>query len=233
MKPFLRLLYGILVFLGVYSLSLFVIPSIGPVRNLVQASDWLGPGTISQVSFLILSLLLILALGRGRFRRFGFRGSSPVALGWALLIGLVVSGLLMFVNMVIMSIAMGPGPPPENSGPGESFLTIILTVWILASTCEEIFYRGFLQNFLEPLRSYGVTILKLRISVPVFFCAAAFSLGHLCLLGMMPGLVVGQILFSCFVSGMIAGVFMEKTGSLLPAVGVHMMFNVTGMMLPR
>lgn len=232
MKLILRLLYGVLIFLAVYILSLFVIPGIGFIRDLVLKYEALDFGVMTQLSFLVFSILLIFILGKGEFRRFGFRGVSLVQLGWALLIGIVVSGLLMFVDMVIMSVVLGPGPPPEEGVPGGAWLNTILTVWILASTCEEIFYRGFLQNFLAPLRAYGMTLWKWRISVPVVFSATAFGLGHLCLLGIMPGLLVGQIIVSCFVNGLLAGYFMEKTGSLIPSVGIHMMFNVTGMMIP-
>jgi len=228
-----RLLLGLAAFGCVYSLSLYVIPRLGPIRSLIASSAWIGPGTVTQICFLLFSLALIRVLGKGRFGDYGFRGAPARAIGRAVLIALVVSVIVMFLSMVLMGIVYGPsGPSGSGDMPGGLFYTII-TVWIVASTCEEIFYRGFLQGFLRPLKVYGFRFLRWRVSLPVLVAAAAFGLGHLCLLSMMPGPMVGTIVVSCFVCGLIAGGFVEITGSILPAIAVHMMFNITGRMLPE
>ncbi|HPR64485.1 MAG TPA: type II CAAX endopeptidase family protein [Thermoanaerobaculia bacterium] len=224
MSSFQRLATGILIFLLVYSLSLFVFPHV--------LSLPLPSGVVPQISFLFLSLLLVGTVGKGRFREFGFQGTSLRTMGRALGIAFAVSAPLTFLNLVIMSILMGPSAGPEGGPSPSGILELILTVWILASTCEEIFYRGFLQSFLNPLRNYGITIAAWRIQAPILCSAALFALGHLCLLGSMPGPFVGLIVFSCFVNGILAGHFRDRSGSLLPAIGVHMMFNVTGMAIP-
>jgi membrane protease YdiL (CAAX protease family) len=57
--------------------------------------------------------------------------------------------------------------------------------------------------------------------------AAAFSAMHLVLLKRM-GAKAAPVLVVTFVLGCIAGVYRETTGSLIPAVLVHMLFNVGG-----
>lgn len=227
-----RLVLGLVIFGAVYSLSLYVIPDIGPVRDFVRGNGWIGSGTITQICYLLFSLVLIRLVGRGRFGDFGFRMAPGRAIGRAVLTALWVSAVVMFVSMIVSAMIYGPSGPSGDQGLHRGLLRRIITVWIVASTCEEIFYRGFLQGFLKPLGIYRFRLLRWRISLAVLIPAAAFGLGHLCLLCMMPGAMVGQIVVSCFICGLIAGRFAEKTGSILPAVGVHMMFNVTGMMLP-
>ena len=108
----------------------------------------------------------------------------------------------------------------------------VLFVWIIASICEEVFYRGLLQGVLDPLRKYGVRVLGVRFTAPVALCAVAFGLGHLCLRGMVPTPMLIAILISTTALGFIAGYFREKTGSLVPAIAAHMTFNVVGTLMP-
>ena len=76
----------------------------------------------------------------------------------------------------------------------------------------------FLSLISEHLRDTGVRVLGKRISLPVIACAVMFGLGHLCLLGMMPPLVVANIVLATTACGFVAGYFRETTGSLIPAI---------------
>jgi membrane protease YdiL (CAAX protease family) len=108
----------------------------------------------------------------------------------------------------------------------------ILSVWVLASICEEVFCRGLLQGFLDPLRGYGLTVFRWHISVPVIVCALGFGLGHLILLGRMASPMVAFIVVSGSILGLLAGYYRETTGSIIPAIAVHMTFNVVGAGIP-
>jgi len=115
----------------------------------------------------------------------------------------------------------------EMMMPG-GLLKPILSVWILASISEEIFFRGFLQSFFMPFKKYGFRVSKAYISVPVMICAVWFGLGHLSLLRLMsPDIVIGIVL-NATVLGLLAGYYREKTGSVIPAIIIHMIFNIVG-----
>ena len=78
----------------------------------------------------------------------------------------------------------------------------------------------------------GIRIFRLRLGLPVLISGAAFGLGHLCLLPFFPPLFLAQIVASCTLTGLIAGYFRERTGSLLPAVAAHVAANAAGWAIP-
>jgi membrane protease YdiL (CAAX protease family) len=71
-----------------------------------------------------------------------------------------------------------------------------------------------------------------HISLPVALCAVCFGLGHLCLYGRVPDMLLISILVSTTVAGLVAGYYREQTGSLLPAIAAHMTFNIVGTLVP-
>ena len=100
----------------------------------------------------------------------------------------------------------------------------ILFVWIIASIMEEILTRGFLQSYLEPLRQYGISLRSLRLSLPVIISGTFFGAMHIIAIPILgPPVVVFTTIL-----GLIAAYYREKTGSLIPAIGIHMMFNIGG-----
>jgi membrane protease YdiL (CAAX protease family) len=107
-------------------------------------------------------------------------------------------------------------------------LKLIVSVWVVGSICEELFFRGFLMGFLSPLKGYGFRILRLYLSVPVTVCAVGFALGHLMLLSVMDARMVAVIVVNSAVLGFIAGYYREESGSVIPAIGAHMTFNIVG-----
>ena len=120
-------------------------------------------------------------------------------------------------------------PPPV----AESLRNTILFVWLIASTCEEVFYRGLLLGWLMPLAGIRLGIGRAKLSVPVLLCGLAFGLGHLCLAGKVPPPMLVMILISTTLTGFVAGYYREKTGSLLPAIAAHMTANIVGTLLPK
>ena len=67
------------------------------------------------------------------------------------------------------------------------------------------------------------------MSVPVIVGALFFSLMHLAAVGDTTSTwAVVVFLLLAAILGTMAGYYREKTGSLVPAVVVHMMFNVSG-----
>jgi membrane protease YdiL (CAAX protease family) len=134
---------------------------------------------------------------------------------------------------IVMMISGPPGGDEGGPAMSKGLLNFVLTVVILASICEEIFNRGLVQGFLSPLKDKGVKLGKVHISLPVTICGLLFGLGHLCLLGNMDSRVVVLIVISATALGFVAGYFREKTDSLMPAIAVHMTFNIVSGVIPR
>jgi membrane protease YdiL (CAAX protease family) len=133
--------------------------------------------------------------------------------------------------MILVSIG-GPGIVGEGLGSirGMSALQMFLWVFVLASIAEEFLFRGLMQGLLAPLSSYGIQLPKTHLTVPVILPALAFGLGHLLLLGSTAVPLVITIVISTTLLGLVAGRYREKTGSIVPAIVVHMMFNVPGIL---
>lgn len=235
MRASSRVIWGIVLFLSVYVLALRIVPSLCAFLGLAEALPWIREtGLVSQGTFLIVSLALIAAFGRGDLGRYGLKTAQvrPVARAVA------ISALTMLVLMSPMILmALGGSQPSDETSEEPGFgprglPETVLFVWLIASACEEVFYRGLLQGFLSPLAAYGVRLRGVYLSVPVVLCAVLFGLGHLCLLGRVPGPMLAAILVSTTTAGFVAGYYRERTGSLLPAVASHMTFNVVGTMVP-
>lgn len=168
------------------------------------------------------ALIWMLILGRGGLTAYGFRGVHPKRLLAPALVGSLAS--------IIVALALRVTPTAEVDVAADLTLSqIIVVVWISASIAEELLTRGLVQGFLEPLKDYGLRIFRLRLSIPVIGAALFFGLMHLALLstGAAASAVVTIALFAV-VLGLIAGYYREKTGSLLPAILVHFLFNFWG-----
>ncbi len=227
MKPLGRLVVGVGMGTAVYFLGLLVVPSLGPVETLVEGTSWLSRGDVSQATYLVLSLALIAILSGGSFKGYGCVGTRPRQVFRPIPMSVGASLLVIVLGMILIA-ATGRPKPGEHPAMGGGMVKTMVSVWVVASICEEVFNRGLVLGFLDPLSVYSVRFLKQRITLPVAISAIGFGLGHLCLLGAMDTrLVVFAVINATFL-GFIAGYHREKTGSLLPAIAVHMTFNVVG-----
>lgn len=186
-----------------------------------DVTDWAGPA-VTHLSMAAISLILMFLIDRKDRRRFGLRFSFDFGMLRILLLSLAVA---IPASIAAELLNAGGYSPTE----GFSFLQIVLFVILLGSICEEVLFRGFIQGFLSPLRTKGFSILGCRISLPTAVAAVLFGLIHLSLWGV--GIKIGAVLvivMSGIVLGVIAGHYRERTGSLIPALLVHIFFNVGG-----
>ena len=109
-----------------------------------------------------------------------------------------------------------------------SKMQIVLSVWIYASICEETFVRGLLQGYLSTLGLQKVfRVGKWLLSVPVLLGAFFFGAMHVVLWPKMgPFALVPMSLATML--GVVTGYYREKSGSLLPAIVIHALFNIGG-----
>ncbi len=107
---------------------------------------------------------------------------------------------------------------------------MILFVWVFSSIIEEVLTRGFLQGHLSALSGKYVKLPGFRVEVPVLKSALFFACMHLILpfVGADAPTTVIVFLFTLSI-GLMAGHFRARTGSLIPAIAVHMLANVGGM----
>jgi membrane protease YdiL (CAAX protease family) len=181
---------------------------------------WFG-AFVTHSCMWILSVLVILLLNHGSLTSYGFTKGS-FRLGGKIFLWVIPTAVLSVLGFVATRLGA-----PAKPGLGFSPLESIVFVWIYASTAEEIFTRGLLQSYLIPLTAYGINLSKkLRLSLPVLFSGLYFGLMHVVAIHKMgpPVIVLTALL------GLVAGYYREKTGSLIPAIIIHALFNIGGML---
>ena len=155
----------ILVGVSIYLVSqliglLFTIEEYGPIIEGGNVSKQL----LTDLMFLFLSLGMIVLLTKGKIAQYGL--SKPKGeVKWGSVLGL---GLLIGSIATIIIIVTG-----ANGNPSLNSLGIrekILLIWFLASISEEIFVRGLVQGYLDPLKSmkisFGSHMLK-KLQIPI------------------------------------------------------------------
>lgn len=187
----------------------------------IQSQPW-SEGALSHTAMWLVSLLLILTISKGKPSTYGFQLGGSYR--WALM---VVAGL---ATGVVFAVILNVLPEGDSALlPDYTLAQTVIFVWLYASISEEILTRGLIQGFLTPLAGRGVSIFRLRLSLPVLVGALFFGLMHLGLLttgaALLPVLVL--VVFAT-VLGIIAGYHREQTGSLIPAIIVHMFGNIGG-----
>ena len=209
--------------LGIFVLmigsSLIMLFHITP--QVLASKPWLG-GVIIHTTMLILSLLIILVLCKGNISSYGLKISKKMYLKQVILYSIIIGTIAAIIQSLLPSAASSPFAY-------FSFLETIIFIWLYASICEEMLTRGLMQGFLEPTRRYGIYIRHLRISIPVLFPALFFALIHLVPFAnsmQLPALLF--FLLTAFILGIFAGYYREKSGSIVPAIIVHTLFNVSG-----
>lgn len=91
-----------------------------------------------------------------------------------------------------------------------------------ASIQEEVIFRGLLQSFLEQRWTMTFGLSSFSPSPAVLFTATLFGIIHL---------GSGSIVFAAaIVLGLVAGELRRRSTSLLPAVIVHALFNLPGLL---
>jgi membrane protease YdiL (CAAX protease family) len=188
----------------------------------VPPASFFPPTFVTHSMMLALSIAAMWLLSKGRLDRYGLtKGTyefSPRILMWAL-----PTAVLSIASAIASPAGQGTG------GPGElTKLQCVVFVWIYASISEELLTRGLLQTLLSGNARVGATAPR-RLSMPVLVSGLFFGSMHIVLVKSMGPAAVPVILLAVFL-GLIAARYRERTGSLLPAIIVHALFNIGGML---
>ena len=205
-----------------------------PAFALVSTFIMLRAGAVDDASTLVgaaiplviaislgISLLLIAVRGGGQFRSFGFRGVGTrtllLSLGLGLGFGVLLHWLATLLNV------------QQSRFPGFAAWQLIAFFWLAAPVQEEIIFRGLLQSTLQGGIPSLISIGSRKLSVAALVSAIAFALVHLALFGM--GATSGAtalVVFGALVLGVAAGQMRWSTGSLVPGIVMHALFNIVG-----
>lgn len=180
---------------------------------------------VRMVAFLVLASLALgaMALSEIPWVEFGFQRSRGPWFGLAL--GAVALG---GVSTLIVKAIGGGGLDAALAGTRPFEVVLLL---IIATCVEELFVRGWIQGFLEPLRGRRVGFANATISVPVATGALAFGAMHLSLTrSAIDAATIACVLAFTTLLGLLAGLARERTRSLGPAIATHLAGNVGGVL---
>jgi membrane protease YdiL (CAAX protease family) len=188
----------------------------------VPPASFFPPSFVTHSVMLALSVAAMWLLSKGRLERYGLtKGTykfNPRILMWVL-----PTAVLSIVSTFASPVGRG------TSGFGElTKLQLVVFVWVYASISEELLTRGLLQTLLTG-DSRGEVPARRRLTMPVLVSGLFFGSMHIVLVRSMGTAAVPVILLAVFL-GLIAARYRERTGSLLPAIIVHALFNIGGML---
>ena len=182
--------------------------------------------TLNHTLMLVFSILLILVINKGKLKGYGFTWNIKFPIGKVILISILL-GFLPSIIIMSSNLSMEDSPVSDFT-----WIEKIIYIWLWASICEEVFTRGLIQGFLFPAKHIGFNVLNHFISLPVVIGAVFFGLMHFMLLTIWMALfTVLIIVILGIVLGIIAGYYREHTNSLVPAILIHMCFNIGGSLL--
>ncbi len=233
-NPVVKIIIAVVLGLLVLNLEPYVeklITMINP--NILKAFPWGGP-LVESLSMLIFSVLIILIINKGKLSNYGFTIGKNVRYVKIIALSFAISIVIIIVTGIVANILQSifPADGGQHFVSEYSFLETVIFVWIIASICEEVFTRGLIQGYLTSLKKYGFKLFRKYISVPVFVSALFFGAMHIMLITTgMNVYMVFAVVISTFILGLIAGHYREKTDSLIPAIIVHMIFNISGTLL--
>jgi len=197
------------------TLGLFVAvyaPAFAAVSLIRPAAQVAVPLIISISLAIAFVLIFTLARRTGSVSEFGLSMPKFRYVGLAVLLGLPLAFAEGWLGHFFPSKS-----PIDTSG---------FPLWMLwlyfgvgAAVQEEVIFRGLLQSFLE---QRWETSFSASLSPAVLFTATLFGIIHL---GSGIIVVTGAI-----VLGLVGGELRRRSGSLLPAVIVHALFNVPGLL---
>lgn len=195
----------LLLFLATYTPAFFLVsvlrlPPVTAVPVIIAAS--------LAVAMLLIHLTHLHA--GSRFSRFGFRPCAPRYLAIAVIAGVPIGwGLQVLINHVTKPSVL------ERSFP--LWLTILYFV-VGAAVQEEVIFRGLLQSTLARQFPKSLAVFGTSLSWAAIMVAVLFGVIHLKI-----NLITAV---AAFALGLLAGELRSKSGSLLPAVVVHAIFNL-------
>jgi membrane protease YdiL (CAAX protease family) len=208
MKYVKALVWMFLLFLGVYLPAFILIGVLRPT----------GAGTVLLI--MVTSLLVALFMMGIFLRRHGW-SSRDFGLEMAgkkhLICAFVLGGVLGLIVAVLQRVLGVESPRTFET---LAFWQIVLLFWIGASVQEEIIFRSLIQSIVGRTLNSNATLKWGPLSAAAVIVAVLFAVIHIPM----------GVFTACaaLVAGISAGELRARSSSILPAIIVHAMFNITG-----
>jgi membrane protease YdiL (CAAX protease family) len=181
------------------------------ITALVRAPIETAIPLIIAITLLVaLFLMFMLARSPTGMAEFGFCIPHSRYVASAIVFGLTIGLAVTFLSHLLPSKA-----PFDVSGFAPWM--IVLYFLIGASIQEEIIFRGLIQSMVERQWQVGFSLAGASLSGAVAFTAVLFGIIHL-----DAGIVIA---LGAVALGLLAGELRRRSGSLLPAIIVHALFN--------
>jgi membrane protease YdiL (CAAX protease family) len=167
---------------------------------------------IMVISLGVAILLINVVSGRaGDFTQFGFQFCRLRYIAAAIVFGAPIGWAL---TILVNHFSSGPAPAEMSLRPWMKVLYFVVG----AAIQEEVIFRGLLQTTLARQIPAALSFLGTSLSYAAIIVALLFGLIHL---------EVNPITAAAaFVLGLLSGELRHRSGSLLPAMLVHALFNV-------
>jgi membrane protease YdiL (CAAX protease family) len=144
--------------------------------------------------------------------------SFAVALALVLAVNSISTALVFYAGLETPSVGHAALQAMRDADSRLVLAAMLLSAVVLAPVFEEIVYRGLMQTALLDLLGPGSRWAAIAVT------SAGFALVH-------AQAVPWHLLPSLFVLAMVLGWVYEKTGSLLPCVLMHALFNAANILL--
>jgi membrane protease YdiL (CAAX protease family) len=188
--------------------------------DLEESFPWIVYYYMMEVPMLLISLLMIKRLSKGKFGDYGFNLSrQDLKLFSSLWMG-VVFALVMAVIDHLPPIVKGS----FSVGYDLTFINVLGTLsfmWVFVGIAEETLSRGLIQTYLMNRMDGDVKILRWNLHKGTIVAAVIFGLSHLFNLYRKPlEFVVPQMIYAT-VFGLVAGYVYQETRSLAGPIILH------------
>ncbi len=193
--------------------------------NSTPPDPWKSSAIVSPI-VLCLSLLIIFLLSMGMLPLWGFQLPSFEDT-------ILLSALGFIIAIIVVLISEYISPTPEKMNPPLDLrgrITFFVIIVLLASFAEELLFRGFLQNILDNSLLIAIDLGWFSITSGAIISAIVFGIIHMAPAKQM-GSSVPVLAISAAILGLLAGIFLTISGSLILPIVAHIEFNLVGFIL--
>ncbi len=227
MKNLTKTTLGILITLLIFSISVFI----GKIVKI--PIEFIPSVFTNQLLMIILSGISIFY-----FQSKGLLNFSIKPIKIKLILRIILTAVIVFIAVTIttsIAIKIICGDIPKGPNPFMKYtpLQYFIFLSIIAPIVEECLFRGFLLNMLEPFKSKGIKLFRIKLNVSVLISGVLFGMGHLLILTTGADLpFVFRILFFTTIVGIMNGYLQEEyeNNTLAPIIA-HITVNTIGFLI--